>query len=126
MDDEVEQWLTEGIARAKAGERERARELLLHVVERDERNAQAWLWISGVVESPEDRRVALENVLAIEPENQVPRSKRSLSKTKPPKFRYFQILCWSCPMSSLRRKGVPIAGSLSPSPTSTARSAGSR
>ena len=69
MDDETRQWLTEGIARAKAGEHERARELLLRVVEHDERNAPAWLWLSGVVESLEDRRVALENVLALEPEN---------------------------------------------------------
>jgi len=74
MDDETRQWLTEGIARAKAGERERARELLLRVIERDERNVQAWLWISGVVESPEDRRVALENVLVIEPENTLARA----------------------------------------------------
>ena len=74
MDDETRQWLTEGIARAKAGEREPARELLLRVVERDERNAQAWLWLSGVVESLEDRRVALENVLAIEPENALARA----------------------------------------------------
>ncbi len=74
MDDEARQWLTEGIARAKAGEREPARELLLRVVERDERNALAWLWLSGVVESLEDRRVALENVLAIEPENALARA----------------------------------------------------
>jgi tetratricopeptide (TPR) repeat protein len=74
MGDETGQWLAEGIARAKAGERERARELLLRVVRRDERNAQAWLWISSVVEGPEDRRVALENVLAIEPENTLARA----------------------------------------------------
>ena len=74
MDDETRQWLAEGIARAKAGEGERARDLLLRVVERDERNAQAWLWLSGVVESLEDRRVALENVLAIEPENALARA----------------------------------------------------
>ena len=74
MDDETRQWLAEGIARAKAGERERARELLLRVVEHDERNAPAWLWLSGVVESLEDRRVALENVLAIEPENALARA----------------------------------------------------
>jgi tetratricopeptide (TPR) repeat protein len=74
VDDETRQWLTEGIARAKAGERERARELLLRVVEHDERNAPAWLWLSGVVESLEDRRVALENVLAIEPENALARA----------------------------------------------------
>ena len=74
MEGEIRQWLAEGIARAKAGERDQARELLLRVVERDERNAQGWLWLSGVVDSLEDRRVALENVLAIEPGNALARA----------------------------------------------------
>jgi tetratricopeptide (TPR) repeat protein len=69
MEDEVQQWLADGIARAKAGEREQARELLLRAVARDERNVQAWLWLSGVVEGIEDRRVALENVLTLDPQN---------------------------------------------------------
>ena len=69
MEDEVQQWLADGIARARAGEREQARELLLRVVARDERNVQAWLWLSGVVEGIEDRRVALENVLTLDPQN---------------------------------------------------------
>jgi hypothetical protein len=43
--------------------------LLLRVVERDERNAPAWLWLSGLVDDPHDRRVALENVLDIDPDN---------------------------------------------------------
>jgi tetratricopeptide (TPR) repeat protein len=72
--DETQQWLAEGIARVKAGQREQARELLLRVVGRDERNVQAWLWLSGVVESDEDRRVALENVLTLDPQNAVARA----------------------------------------------------
>lgn len=72
--DQARQWLVEGIAQAKAGQRERARELLLRVVERDERNAQAWLWLSGVVDSDEDRRVALENVLTLDPQNATARA----------------------------------------------------
>lgn len=69
MDDEARQWLAQGIALAKAGQRESARELLVRVVERHEHNALAWLWLSGVVDTVQDRRVALENVLAIEPDN---------------------------------------------------------
>jgi len=72
--DETQQWLAEGIARAKAGQREPARELLLRVVGRDERNAQAWLWLSGVVDGDEDRRVALENVLTLDPQNAAARA----------------------------------------------------
>ncbi len=74
MDDETRQWLVQGIDRAKAGQRESARELLLRVVERDEHNARAWLWLSGVVDSVQDRRVALQNVLAIEPDNALARA----------------------------------------------------
>lgn len=69
MDDETRQWLDEGIARAKAGQNDEARDLLLRVVERDERNVQAWLWLAGVVNSLDDKRIALENVLTLEPDN---------------------------------------------------------
>jgi tetratricopeptide (TPR) repeat protein len=69
MDDEPQRWLAEGIAQAKAGQPAQARELLLRVVERDERNVQAWLWLAGVVSDPQDKRIALENVLALEPDN---------------------------------------------------------
>jgi len=67
--DQVSEWLREGIAAVKAGQNERAHDLLIRVVARDEQNAQAWLWLSGVVESLEDRRVCLENVLDIDPDN---------------------------------------------------------
>jgi len=61
--------LQEGIAAVKAGDKQAARERLMQVVELDERNEQAWLWLSGVVESTEDKRACLENVLAINPNN---------------------------------------------------------
>jgi len=67
--DQTDAWLREGIAAAKAGQSERAHDLLIRVVARDERNAQAWLWLSGVVESLEDRKVCLENVLKVDPGN---------------------------------------------------------
>lgn len=59
--------LRQGIAAARSGRKAEAREKLLLVVERDEQNEQAWLWLSGVVESASDRRVCLENVLTINP-----------------------------------------------------------
>ena len=61
--------LQQGIALAKAGRREEARALLLQVIDLDERNETAWLWISGVVDNDEDRGIALENVLQINPNN---------------------------------------------------------
>jgi tetratricopeptide (TPR) repeat protein len=67
--DQVNTWLCEGIAAVRAGQNERAHELLIRVVARDEQNAQAWLWLSGVVDALEDRKVCLENVLKIDPGN---------------------------------------------------------
>jgi tetratricopeptide (TPR) repeat protein len=67
--DRIDELLKRGIAAAKAGRREEARQILLHVVELDERDEQAWLWLSGVVDAREDRRVCLENVLTINPDN---------------------------------------------------------
>ncbi|MEE8392416.1 MAG: hypothetical protein V3S14_16680 [Anaerolineae bacterium] len=66
--------LHQGIAAAKAGQREHARDLLMQVVEQDEENALAWLWLSGVVDSLDDREVCLENVLSIEPDNALARN----------------------------------------------------
>jgi hypothetical protein len=51
------------------GRRAEGRELLLRVIEQDEQNEQAWLWLSGAVDDPEDQTVALENVLALNPAN---------------------------------------------------------
>ncbi len=63
----VDDLLREGIAAAKSGQRERAYELLMQVVEQDEENVLAWLWLSGVVDSLDDRETCLENALALDP-----------------------------------------------------------
>ena len=54
---EVNTWLRQGIAAARAGQQAQAREMLMQVVEIDEENLLAWLWLSGVVDSLEDRVV---------------------------------------------------------------------
>ena len=71
---QVAEWLRQGIAAAQAGDAERASELLVKVVDVDEYNEQAWLWLSSVVESDTDREVCLENVLAINPDNKLAKS----------------------------------------------------
>ena len=65
----VSRLLSQGIAAARAKQRRRAREYLMKVVELDEGNEQAWLWLSGVVDALEDQKICLENVLAINPQN---------------------------------------------------------
>ena len=62
--------MEEGITAAKAGQKERARQCLMQVVEADENNEKAWLWLSGVVESLEDRQICLENVLSLNPDSE--------------------------------------------------------
>src|SRR3954454_11968473 len=62
--------LQQGIVAARAGKRAEARALLMQVVEGDERNEQAWLWLAGVVDAPEDIRTCLQNVLDLNPANQ--------------------------------------------------------
>src|SRR6476469_3368712 len=49
------------------GDKPSARDLLTSVLELDDRNEQAWLWLSGAVDSPAEQRICLENVLTINP-----------------------------------------------------------
>jgi tetratricopeptide (TPR) repeat protein len=48
------------------------------VVEIDRENEQAWFWLSQAVESDEKKRICLENVLILDPENEV--AKEELDK----------------------------------------------
>lgn len=73
-DSQIAELLKQGIQAVKAGRTEEARQILMEVVERDERNEQGWLWLSGVVETLHDRRICLENALAINPDNAHARS----------------------------------------------------
>lgn len=70
MSANVEAMVREGAAALKAGRKDEARTLLLKAVELDPYNEEGWLWLSGIVDSIEDQRTCLENVLAINPNNQ--------------------------------------------------------
>lgn len=74
----IDRLLVDGITAAKKGENDRAHELLLTVIEVDKENEQAWLWLSGVVDSDEDRQICLENVLLINPDSAA--AKRGLER----------------------------------------------
>jgi tetratricopeptide (TPR) repeat protein len=75
---DVTQQLKAGIAAAKAGNRQEAHQLLLDVLRADEENELAWLWLSGVVTNEGERRICLENVLTLNPDNQI--AQRGLAK----------------------------------------------
>ncbi len=61
--------LSRGKQAAMSGQRDLAREMLAYVVYLDPANADGWLWLSGVVDSPEQVRYCLERTLRIDPEN---------------------------------------------------------
>ena len=49
--------LKQGIAALNAGRRMEARNLLTQVVQQDDRNEMAWLWLSGAVDTDRERRI---------------------------------------------------------------------
>ncbi len=111
MSANVEAMVREGVAAFKEGRSEEARVLLSKAVELDQYNEQAWLWLSGVVEAPDDQRVCLENVLAINPLNE--RAKKGLAHLngqsvdfappKPPARQIETSVEWDSPSDSKPR-----------------------
>jgi hypothetical protein len=67
----ISRLLTAGMDAVRDRKLEEARELLYQVIDLDEHNEKAWLWLSGVVESIDTRIVCLENVLAINPHHKL-------------------------------------------------------
>jgi tetratricopeptide (TPR) repeat protein len=65
----VDDLLHDGIAAAKSGQRQRARDLLTRVADRDQRNVVAWLWLSSVMDQLEEREICLKNALILDPDN---------------------------------------------------------
>ncbi|MBN1316464.1 MAG: YIP1 family protein [Anaerolineales bacterium] len=58
-----------GITAAKHGDKDQARTILLQVLELDDRNKKAWLWLSDVIQDPREKAICLENVLTLDPIN---------------------------------------------------------
>ncbi len=73
MPDLIRDLLNGGIAAARAGQGHAARALLKRVLAREDaasgQRVEAWLWLSEVGESPEEKRKCLEEALAIDPSN---------------------------------------------------------
>jgi tetratricopeptide (TPR) repeat protein len=68
-----EELVRAGGAALKAGERERARQLLAQAVRANPRSEQAWLFLAGAVSDPDQRRSCLERVLKLNPEHTIAR-----------------------------------------------------
>ena len=67
----VSRLLSAGVDAVKGHRLEEARELLYQVIDLDDRNEKAWLWLSGVVEGIDERIICLENVVAINPHHEL-------------------------------------------------------
>lgn len=61
--------LQKGIAAARAGRSREARAILQQVIDADPLNEMAWLWLSGLVATKEQKQVCLERVLEANPNN---------------------------------------------------------
>jgi hypothetical protein len=66
----IDAMVKEAIRLLKSGNKAEARVLLERATEMDGYHEQAWLWLSGVVDTDEEQRICLKNVLFINPSNQ--------------------------------------------------------
>jgi len=69
----VDAMLDQAIMAFKAGRKTEARQLLGKVLALDSENETAWLWLSGAVDTREERIACLENVLSINSDNNAAR-----------------------------------------------------
>ncbi len=60
-----------GIEAARKGEKDEARRLFRLLTREQPENAQGWLWLAGVAEDREERQAALEQVLRLDPNNEM-------------------------------------------------------
>jgi tetratricopeptide (TPR) repeat protein len=72
------------VIKAKAGDLAQARDLLLALVEKQSQHELAWLWLSELVEAPEDKIIALENALTINPQRSQAQTRLSQLRQKYP------------------------------------------
>jgi tricorn protease-like protein len=76
--------LQTAIQAIKSGDRATGQRLLAEALRADPGNEQAWLWMSGVVDSDEQRQQCLKRVLAINPANALARQGLAALKHKAP------------------------------------------
>ncbi len=76
----LEKKLEQAIIAIQANQKKEARTLLTEIVKADEDQLEAWLWLSQVVDSLEERTICLENVLTLNPDNEF--AQAELAKVK--------------------------------------------
>ena len=66
---DIEQQLRQAAQALRAGRKDDARAILMAVVDEQEHNERAWLYLSAAVDTLEEQQICLENVLTINPTN---------------------------------------------------------
>ncbi|MGC8878712.1 MAG: tetratricopeptide repeat protein [Anaerolineae bacterium] len=122
---EPQETLAHAIAALKAGKKAEARRLLEGILATDRYNEQAWLWMSGVVDTDAERVVCLENVLTLNPYNERARKGLEQLGRTPPSLPIIPLLSPQTPTNipSLPSAPTPSATSLetSISPSNSSR-----
>lgn len=59
--------LIDAVQAIQSGQREKARQLLIELVDQEPDNAEAWVYLSDLVDNIEDRLIAIENALLLLP-----------------------------------------------------------
>ncbi|MCB9461203.1 MAG: PD40 domain-containing protein [Anaerolineaceae bacterium] len=80
-DNRLRELLQQGVAAARSGNVATARRLLEQVIQLDENNEQAWIWLATVVKTQAERRICLQKVLQINPNNAT--AKQALARLGP-------------------------------------------
>jgi tetratricopeptide (TPR) repeat protein len=101
MAKKIDAWLRGGIEATKAGEKDKARRFLEQVVEADQTNETAWLWLSAVVDTREERIKCLERALKLNPANQDAKMalewlRSGVVSEPPPQVGIERVLCGRC------------------------------
>jgi hypothetical protein len=73
---DIAELLRKGIEAARDNKRDEARSYFEKVVELDDKSEKGWFWLASVVDSDEERRICLSNVLHLNPNNE--RARRAL------------------------------------------------
>lgn len=70
MDEAIKLMLQQAISAAKDGDVDTALDLVKDVLDSDEENVQAWLLLARLSSNIDEKRVALSNVIALDPDNE--------------------------------------------------------
>ena len=108
--------MQQAVTAMKAGRKDQARELLLKVLEQDETNEQAWLWMAGAVADPTEQRICLENVLHLNPDNTRARQGLDWLRQKHPVVFDDHPLQPAMPVGSAQATEPPQAAAAAPLP----------